>query len=43
MHHLGSDGGWGFMKKLKKQGFPSGFQVLCATCNKIKQIEVDPK
>jgi len=40
---IGSDGGWGFMKKLKKQGFPSGFQVLCATCNKIKQIEVDPK
>ena len=40
---IGSDGGWGFMKKLKKLGFPSGFQVLCATCNKIKQIEVDPK
>jgi hypothetical protein len=31
------------MNELKKLGFPSGFQVLCATCNKIKQIEVDPK
>jgi DNA-directed RNA polymerase subunit M/transcription elongation factor TFIIS len=40
---MGSSGGWSFMKKLKKIGFPSGFQVLCATCNKIKQIESDPK
>ena len=36
-------GGWRFYKKLKKRGFPKGFQVLCATCNKIKQIETDPK
>ena len=40
---IGLDGGWGFMEKLKKLGFPPGYQVLCATCNKIKQIEVDPK
>ena len=40
---IGIDGGWGFMNELKKLGFPLGFQVLCATCNKIKQIEVDPK
>ena len=36
-------GGWLYYKKLKKRGFPKGFQVLCATCNKIKQIETDPK
>ena len=36
-------GGWPLYSRLKKQGFPKGFQVLCATCNKIKQIETDPK
>ena len=40
---LGADGGWNYMVKLKKLNFPSGYQVLCATCNKIKQIEIDPK
>jgi hypothetical protein len=40
---LGADGGWNYMAKLKKLNFPSGYQVLCATCNKIKQIEIDPK
>jgi len=40
---LGADGGYNYMGKLKKLGFPPGYQVLCATCNKIKQIEVDPK
>lgn len=40
---LNSAGGWDYYKKLKKLGFPSGYQVLCATCNKIKQIESDPK
>ena len=40
---LGADGGWNYMEKLKKLGFPPGYQVLCATCNKIKQIESDPK
>jgi len=40
---LGSVGGYHYMEKLKKLGFPSGYQVLCSTCNKIKQIEVDPK
>ena len=40
---LGADGGWNYMSKLKNMGFPLGYQVLCATCNKIKQIEVDPK
>ena len=39
----GDDGGWTFMRKLKKMGFPPEYQVLCANCNKIKQIEVDPK
>lgn len=40
---LKSPGGRGYYLKLKKLGFPSGYQVLCATCNKIKQIEVDSK
>ena len=40
---LGADGGYNYMSKLKKLNFPPGYQVLCATCNKIKQIEVDPK
>jgi hypothetical protein len=40
---LNSGGGGSYYRKLKKLGFPSGYQVLCATCNKIKQIESDPK
>ena len=40
---FGADGGYNYMNKLRKLNFPSGYQVLCATCNKIKQIESDPK
>lgn len=40
---LKSAGGHGYYTKLKKLGFPLGYQVLCSTCNKIKQIESDPK
>lgn len=40
---LNSEGGTNYMSKLKKRGFPEGYQVLCANCNKIKQIEEDPK
>ena len=35
----GHDGGWGFFRKLKKLGFPKGYQVLCSNCNRINQIE----
>lgn len=28
-----------FYKKLRTLNFPSGFQVLCANCNTIKQVE----
>ena len=40
---FGSTGGWAYYKKLKTLGYPEGYQVLCSNCNKIKQIEVDPK
>jgi len=36
-------GGWSYYEKLKTLGYPEGYQVLCSNCNKIKQIEVDPK
>ncbi len=32
-------GGWRFYSILKAQGYPKGFQVLCANCNIIKQYE----
>jgi hypothetical protein len=31
--------GWQFYRWLKKQGWPSGYQTLCANCNNIKQWE----
>lgn len=31
--------GWIFYRWLKKQGWPSGYQTLCANCNAIKQVE----
>jgi hypothetical protein len=40
---FGSMGGWAYYKKLKTLDYPEGYQVLCSNCNKIKQIEVDPK
>lgn len=37
---LGSTGrGHKFYSWLKKQGWPDGYQVLCATCNRIKHEE----
>ena len=36
-------GGWSYYRKLQTLGYPTGYQVLCSNCNKIKQIEVDPK
>ena len=38
-----SQGGWGYYQKLKKAGYPEGYQVLCANCNVIKKEEVDPR
>ena len=40
---LGHEGGWGFYQKLKQLGYPPGFQILCATHNRIKQIREDDK
>ena len=40
---LGIDGGWRFYQKLKQLGYPPGFQILCATHNRIKQIREDDK
>ncbi len=49
--HIGDDGqderkklgkvgsGWLFYDWLIKHNFPKGYQVLCASCNRIKQIE----
>ena len=31
--------GWQFYSWLKKHSWPSGYQVLCANCNAIKQVE----
>lgn len=31
--------GWRFYCWLKKQGWPEGYQTLCANCNAIKQVE----
>lgn len=31
--------GWQFYEWLINQGFPSGYQTLCANCNNIKQWE----
>lgn len=31
--------GWRFYHWLKKMGWPSGYQTLCANCNAIKQVE----
>jgi hypothetical protein len=36
-------GGWSYYRKLQTLEYPTGYQVLCSNCNKIKQIEVDPK
>ena len=36
-------GGWGYYRKLQQANYPEGYQVLCANCNCIKQIENDPK
>jgi hypothetical protein len=36
-------GGWSYYKKLQTLEYPTGYQVLCSNCNKIKQIEVDLK
>jgi hypothetical protein len=35
-------GGWGYYRKLQQAGYPNGYQILCANCNCIKQIEIDP-
>ena len=32
--------GWNFYRWLKQQGWPSGYQTLCANCNAIKQAQV---
>jgi hypothetical protein len=32
-------GGWQFYHFLKKNGFPEGYQTLCANCNTIKEWE----
>ena len=32
-------GGYSFYLKLRKLGYPSGYQTLCANCNLIKKIE----
>jgi NMD protein affecting ribosome stability and mRNA decay len=39
----GLTGGWRFYQKLQQLGYPPGFQVLCATHNRIKQIREDDK
>ena len=39
----GGRGGWKFYYKLKQLGYPPGFQILCATHNRIKQIREDDK
>lgn len=31
--------GWMFYRWLKIQGWPPGYQTLCANCNAIKQVE----
>lgn len=31
--------GWMFYRWLKQQGWPGGYQTLCANCNAIKQVE----
>ena len=31
--------GWNFYVYLKKQGYPEGYQTLCANCNMIKHEE----
>jgi len=36
-------GGWAYYRKLQQANYPEGYQVLCANCNCIKQIEIDPK
>lgn len=35
----GQRGGVSFYLKLKKNGYPDGYQILCANCNTIKQWE----
>ena len=40
---LGSEGGWTFYRKLKRLGYPPGFQVLCGSHNLKKQIREDDK
>ncbi len=35
--------GWRFYSYLVKQGFPIGYQTLCANCNNIKQWELNNK
>lgn len=35
----GRRGGDPFYRVLKKSGYPSGYQVLCANCNTIKEID----
>lgn len=32
--------GWNFYRWLKKNGWPEGYQTLCANCNTIKQQEL---
>lgn len=34
-------GGWLLYRQLRKQGFPEGYQVLCANCNLKKQLRED--
>ena len=36
---LGVVGGVSFYRKLQKQGYPNGFQVLCANCNLRKALK----
>lgn len=31
--------GWRFYRWLKEQGWPGGYQTLCANCNTIKHVE----
>lgn len=37
-HSLNVIGGIAFYRKLKKQGYPVGYQILCANCNLRKEM-----